>query len=279
TVSQLGYMVYAIGVGGLMAAQFHLLSHSIFKALLFLSAGAVIHSIGTRDMLRMGGLGVRMPFVRNVFIVGALALAGLPILNGFWSKELILEAGFTGSPLWVYALMLFGAGLTAYYTLRMTWLVFFGEQRVEHKLHPTGLMMKLSLGLLALGAFTSWLLFGGLNTLLTHTLPFHALKEETTWEVVTALLSTPLTWLVLLIIFFGCGIFWISRERALFLPKGNILINSSFGLETLNGIVLRSVQGISKKMQITQTGQLNWNVFGILLALLIVLAALMWGIS
>jgi NADH-quinone oxidoreductase subunit L len=70
TISQLGYMVYAIGVGGLFASQFHLLSHALFKALLFLSAGAVIHAAATRDMRQMGGLGVRMPFVRAVFLVG-----------------------------------------------------------------------------------------------------------------------------------------------------------------------------------------------------------------
>ncbi len=98
TVSQLGYMVYAVGAGGLFASQFHLLSHAIFKALLFLSAGAVIHAVGTRDMREMGGLGKQMPVVRAVFVIGALALAGIPILNGFWSKELVLEAGLSGGP-------------------------------------------------------------------------------------------------------------------------------------------------------------------------------------
>ena len=98
TVSQLGYMVYAVGVGGFFASQFHLFSHAVFKALLFLAAGAVIHAVGTRDMLKMGALGSRMPFVRNVFVIGALALAGLPILNGFWSKELVLEAGLHDGP-------------------------------------------------------------------------------------------------------------------------------------------------------------------------------------
>ena len=93
TVSQLGYMVYAVGAGGIFASQFHLLSHAVFKALLFLGAGAVIHAAGTRDMRQMGGLGKQMPVVRAVFVIGALALAGMPILNGFWSKELVLEAG------------------------------------------------------------------------------------------------------------------------------------------------------------------------------------------
>src|SRR5512147_3165331 len=85
TVSQLGYMVYAVGAGGIFASQFHLLSHAVFKALLFLGAGAVIHAAGTRDLRQMGGLGKPMPVVRATFIIGALALAGVPILNGFWS--------------------------------------------------------------------------------------------------------------------------------------------------------------------------------------------------
>ena len=127
TVSQLGYMVYAVGVGGFFASQFHLLSHAVFKALLFLAAGAVIHAVGTRDMRKMGALGSKMPFVRNVFVIGALALAGLPFLNGFWSKELVLEAGLNGGPAWALAVMLVGAGLTACYTFRMVWLVFFGD--------------------------------------------------------------------------------------------------------------------------------------------------------
>src|SRR5512146_1633846 len=119
TVSQLGFMVYAIGAGGLFASQFHLLSHAVFKALLFLCAGAVIHSVHTRDMREMGGLGKHMPLVRTTMIIGALALAGIPIVNGFWSKELVLEAGFEGGPIWAYAVMVIGAGLTALYTFRL----------------------------------------------------------------------------------------------------------------------------------------------------------------
>jgi NADH-quinone oxidoreductase subunit L len=98
-------MVYAVGVGGIFASQFHLLSHAVFKALLFLGAGAVIHSVGTRDMRHMGRGVVKMPVTRAVFIIGALALAGLPILNGFWSKELVLEAGLEGGPQWAYYLV------------------------------------------------------------------------------------------------------------------------------------------------------------------------------
>jgi NADH-quinone oxidoreductase subunit L len=211
TVSQLGYMVYAIGAGGLLASQFHLLSHAVFKALLFLAAGSVIHSVGTRDLRRMGGLGSRMPFVRNVFVVGALALAGVPILNGFWSKELILEAALEHSPFWMYVLMLAGAGLTAIYSLRVVWLVFFGEARDSLHAHPAGQAMKVSLSLLAAGTLVTWLFFGGLNRLLSNTLPFHALEHETLLEMVGMILFTPATWLALGVVALGFG---VARARA-----------------------------------------------------------------
>jgi NADH-quinone oxidoreductase subunit L len=191
TVSQLGYMVYAIGAGGVLASHFHLQSHAVFKALLFLTAGAVIHSVGTRDMRRMGALGRQMPFVRNVFVIGALALIGLPIFNGFWSKELILEIGFEHSPLWVYALMLFGAALTAFYTFRMTWLVFFGAERDSLHAHDAGNAMKASLAILASATFVTWLSFGGFSKLLTASLPFHGLHEESTLHMMETLLSAP----------------------------------------------------------------------------------------
>ncbi|HOC18703.1 MAG TPA: NADH-quinone oxidoreductase subunit L, partial [Vicinamibacterales bacterium] len=145
TVSQLGYMVYAIGAGGVFASQFHLLSHSVFKALLFLSAGAVIHAVHTRDMREMGGLGREMPLVRAVMIVGALALAGIPVVNGFWSKELVLEVGHEGGPAWAWAVMLMGAGLTALYTLRFVTMVFYGEPRGTRHVYDAGPAMKVAL--------------------------------------------------------------------------------------------------------------------------------------
>ena len=216
TVSQLGYMVYAIGAGGVLASQFHLLSHAVFKALLFLTAGSVIHAVGTRDMRSMGGLSTKMPFARNVFIIGALALMGLPIFNGFWSKELILEIGLEHSPLWAYILMLIGAGLTAFYTFRMVWLVFFGSQREELHVHETGLAMKISLALLSIGTFTTWLFFGGLNKLLSASLPFHAIEEESTLEMVTAISSAPATWFALLVVALGLILFFtLGRKFAL----------------------------------------------------------------
>jgi NADH-quinone oxidoreductase subunit L len=279
TVSQLGYMVYAIGAGGVLASQFHLLSHAVFKALLFLAAGSVIHSIGTRDMRRMGGLGQKMPFVRNVFIVGALALAGVPILNGFWSKELILESGLEHSPFWAYALMLFGAGLTAFYTLRMVWLVFFGVERDQLQVHRAGSAMRVSLAILALGSFITWLFFGGLNGLLSTTLPFHELEQGSTLELVTAILSAPATWFALLVVALGFGIAWVRARGFRLFGNGwlNPLVDASFGFEPINRSVVRGVYEIAARFSVTQTGELNWNIFGIVSALLVVLVVLWLG--
>ena len=279
TVSQLGYMVYAIGAGGVFASQFHLLSHAVFKALLFLAAGSVIHSVGTRDMRRMGGLGNGMPFVRNVFIVGALALSGVPLLNGFWSKELILEVGLEHSPIWAYALMLIGAGLTAFYTFRMVWLVFFGRERDHLHVHRAGSAMRVSLALLAGGTLLTWLLFGELNGLFASTLPFHQLESDSLLPMVMAISTTPATWVALLIVALGFMVFWV-RARGYKLFGGGWLdpfVESSFGFELVNRIVVRGTYKIAEGFSATQTGELNWNILGIIGALLVVLLVLWLG--
>jgi NADH:ubiquinone oxidoreductase subunit 5 (subunit L)/multisubunit Na+/H+ antiporter MnhA subunit len=133
----------------------------------------------------------------------------LPIFNGFWSKELILEVGFEGSPLWVYALMVFGAALTAFYTFRMTWLVFFGAERDSLHAHDAGNAMKASLAILASATFVTWLSFGGFSKLLTASLPFHGLHEESTLHMLETLLSAPLTWFALLIVGLSLTLFFV----------------------------------------------------------------------
>jgi NADH-quinone oxidoreductase subunit L len=279
TVSQLGYMVYAIGVGGVFASQAHLLSHAVFKALLFLAAGAVIHSVGTRDLRRMGGLGNRMPFVRSVFIVGALALAGIPIFNGFWSKELILEAGLDHSPMWAYGIMLLGAGLTAFYTFRMVWLVFFGRPREYLHFHREGSAMRVALAILACGTLVTWLLLGSLNELLSSTLPFHELERESLTHLIQAILAAPATWLTLVIVGVGLGISWL-RARGYRLFGGgwlNPFVEASFGFEFINRLIVRGTYKLAEQLSITQTGELNWNILGILSALLAVLLVLWLG--
>lgn len=279
TVSQLGYMVYAIGVGGVFASTFHLLSHAVFKALLFLAAGAVIHATGTRDMRRMGNVGKQMPFVRNVFILGALALAGLPILNGFWSKELILEAGLEG-PLWALIGMLIGAGMTAFYTLRMTWLVFFGEAREPFHLHDAGKAMKVALGTLAVGTLTTWLLVGPFSGLLHETLPFHPIHALGLGELAKEIFTAPATYGALLVIASGLAVFWMRRKQAMQAPAGWVeaLSQESFGLDWLNRQIAALTVRLAGQFQKTQTGKLNWNVVGVFGALLAVLIFLVWSV-
>lgn len=277
TVSQLGYMVYAVGAGAIYAAQFHLLSHSIFKALLFLGAGAVIHSVGTRDMRLMGGLGKQMPLVRTVFVIGALALAGIPILNGFWSKELVLEGGLANGPLWMYILMVSGAGLTAFYTCRMVSMVFFGEPRTHLHGHDAGTAMKIALIPLAFGALTSWLLAGPFSHLLgEESLPFHGVHTLTTLHILEEVISIP-TLIALLVVALGLLAWW-QRGRLGWMAKAfNWLgwsAEHSFGFEAINHAIVNGTQATGEGLRVTQTGQLNWNVMGILIGLLAVLATL-----
>ena len=281
TVSQLGYMVYAIGVGAVFATQFHLLSHAVFKALLFLAAGAIIHSVGTRDLRKMGGLGGKMPFVRNVFLIGALALAGLPIFNGFWSKELVLEAGLENGPFWIYLAMLLGVGLTAFYTIRMTWLVFFDTERGHLHVHTVGLFMRIAMSLLAFGTLTTWLLAGPFSVLLTRSLPFHHLEVVSTLSMIADVLFASATWIALGIVAVGVGV-WALRQRHStgMVPAAgwfHALAESGFGFEPLNHQLVVWTQRSAVLLQKTQTGQLNWNILGIAGALLMVLVLLWWG--
>ena len=135
TVSQLGYMVLAVGTGSYIAAVFHMVTHAFFKALLFLGAGSVIHGLhGEQDMKRMGGLRTWMPITHLTFLVGWLAISGAFPFAGFWSKDEILlgawvEGDAVGYLLW--GVGLFTALLTAYYMSRQVFLVFYGEPRWE----------------------------------------------------------------------------------------------------------------------------------------------------
>ncbi len=280
TVSQLGYMVYGIGVGGIFASQVHLLSHSVFKALLFLGAGAVIHATGTRDMRQMGGLGAKMPFTRTVFVIGALALAGIPIFNGFWSKEMLLEAGLQSGAWLAYVIMLLVAGLTALYTIRMVMLVFYGKPRSDLHAHDAQTAMRISLGALAIGACTTWLLTGRFGTLLASTLPYHFLKVEGVREMIVSTFTSPATYLALAVVALGLLIGW-QREKLtglsslLKLPAG--WARDSFGFEWINRRVVSAVRSASDGLSYTQTGQLNWNVAGILLGLVVLMLLMFLG--
>ena len=126
TVSQLGYMMTAVGAGFAGAGFLHLLTHGVFKALLFLGAGAVIHAVHSNEMSDMGGLFKRMPQVGIVFIIGTLSLAGVPLFAGFVSKEEVLGATLAGGLTGPFLMLLTAAFLTAFYMFRVVFVVFFG---------------------------------------------------------------------------------------------------------------------------------------------------------
>ncbi|GIW43456.1 MAG: NADH-quinone oxidoreductase subunit L [Candidatus Binatia bacterium] len=131
TISQLGYMFLAVGVSAFSAGIFHLVTHAFFKALLFLGAGSVIHGMGgEQDIRKMGGLRSWMPVTYGTFLVGTLAIAGVPGLAGFFSKDMILARAFAHSPA-LWGLGVLGATLTAFYMFRLFFLVFWGECRAD----------------------------------------------------------------------------------------------------------------------------------------------------
>lgn len=178
TISQLGYMILALGVGGYLvihahsgggyaAAMFHLMNHGFFKALLFLCAGSVIHAVGTNDMRNMGGLRKHMPITSITMLIGSLAIAGMPPLSGFWSKDEVLAGVYEGGqfdPIFfvLWALGIATAFLTAFYMFRMWFMTFAGEPRTAYHAHESPKIMSVPLMILAgLAVVSGFALFIG----------------------------------------------------------------------------------------------------------------------
>lgn len=289
TVSQLGYMVAGVGLGAIFESQFYLFSHALFKALLFLGAGAIIHTVGTRDMRRMGGLGRRMPQVAVPFLIGAAALVGLPFFNGFWSKELLLETALEHGPLVVYALLALGAGITAFYATRMCWLVFFAPpvpapSPAAHEAHHGHVspFMTIPLALLALGVLAAWLLAEPFARWMQGTLPFHAehvLPERAVESLISVqTVFSPSTLVVLSLTALGI-IAWWWTARSKREARGSWWSRAMEGIdEVFNGAaqaVVGVTRGSATLLQKTQTGQLTWNVVGIIVGLLALLVILL----
>ena len=157
TMSQLGYMMLALGVSGYdghegvgyMASMFHLFTHAMFKALLFLGAGSVIHAVHSNYLKDMGGLRKYMPITNITFLIAALAIAGVPPFAGFWSKDEILVAAYEHNKL-IYFIGVFVAGLTAFYMFRIYFGIFWGkETKYEHTPHESPISMTFPLMVLA----------------------------------------------------------------------------------------------------------------------------------
>ncbi len=170
TLSQLGYMVLSLGVGGYTSGMFHLTTHACFKALLFLGSGSVIHAVHNQDIWKMGGLSKKMSITTLTFAIGTLAIAGIPPLAGFFSKDAILDA-VKDSNIWhheiLYYAAVFTAFLTAFYMFRLFFVVFTGEARDHHAYdhaHESPISMTLPLMILAvLSVVVGWLNWPGVD--------------------------------------------------------------------------------------------------------------------
>jgi NADH-quinone oxidoreductase subunit L len=227
TVSQLGYMFVALGVGAWAIAIFHLMTHAFFKALLFLGAGSVIHSLGgEQDMDKMGGLAKRIPATYYTLMAGALALSGIFPLAGFWSKDDILGAAWRDGKYIFWAVCLLAAFITAFYTFRMIFRTFFGKSRmdseVDKHVHESPWSMLVPLIILAVASVLGGFLglpgkWGALQNFLepvfapaNHILGIH---EHTlaTMDYVLMLIS-------LLVAMAGIVLAWYMYVRRPFLP-------------------------------------------------------------
>ena len=226
TISQLGYMILGLGAGGLLwidsgsaagysASTFHLMNHAFFKALLFLCAGSVIHAVGTNDMRLMGGLRKKMPITSITMLVGALAIAGIPPLSGFWSKDEVLSSVYhagsidaTFTVLWVMGVAT--AFLTAFYMFRMWFMTFSGGPRSEYHAHESPKLMTVPLMILAgLAVISGFALFvgEGFKAFMDRSLEGAGVHisgaEESLSEIAVEVFTSPFTYLVLAVVAVG----------------------------------------------------------------------------
>jgi len=208
TISQLGYMMLGLGLGGVAVALFHLFTHAFFKALLFMGAGSVNHSTGTFDMRKMGGLARLMPWTCATFVIGSLSLSGIWPLAGFFSKEEILSSALSNQPV-LFAMALITAFMTAFYMFRVVFLTFGGEYQSRLKPHESGRIMLIPMLVLAVLAVSAgWLnATGRLTAILGH-------GHEHSW--ITGLLGIfthPLAWISLAVAGSGITLAWAMYHK------------------------------------------------------------------
>ncbi|MDP3025462.1 MAG: NADH-quinone oxidoreductase subunit L [candidate division Zixibacteria bacterium] len=243
TISQLGYMIMALGLGGYTAGTFHLMTHASFKALLFLGAGSVIHSMHTNDIWEMGGLYLKMRTTAITFILGSLSLAGIFPLSGFWSKDEILLLALNKSP--IFALVgLAVAFMTAFYMFRLCFIAFYGKARDQHKFehaHESPKVMTVPLVILAfLSVFAGWVgipwLSKGYSTFVYHH-EVHHLEPNFILMLVATFVALSGIYLAYVIYYKGT----ISAERLKnrFSSIHKLLYNKYYFDELYNAIIIR----------------------------------------
>ncbi len=254
TVSQLGYMFLALGTGSYVAAVFHVMTHAFFKALLFLGSGSVIHAMGgEQDIRKMGGLSKYMKITNITFLIGCLAIAGIPGLSGFFSKDEILAGAFGKSPV-LYAVGLFTALLTAFYMFRLYATTFRGSFRgtheQEHHLHESPAAITIPLIILAIlsviGGYVGvpeFLAHGAhsLNTFLQPIfaasqphLPVHEVSHSTEW-VLTGISTV----LILIVVIFAWTRFSKKPDTEEATGFGKVLANKWYVDELYDAAVVR----------------------------------------
>jgi NADH-quinone oxidoreductase subunit L len=304
TISQIGYMFLALGVGAWSAAIFHFVTHAFFKALLFLGAGAVIVALHhEQDMFRMGGLRKSLPGVFWVFLIGSASLAAIPFVTaGFYSKDQIVWLAGTAAQgsagYWIAAIV--GAFITAMYTARMVLLVFFGKEKT-HVHHRPGLSMMAPLYILA--ACSTLAGFIELPHTLGHVTLLSGFLQPVLPAVVTEHGSAALEWgsqgIAALLSFAGIYIVWrvlpipFPKEVREFWKTGwgfdaayNLLFVQPFvQLARINrkDVVDRAYAGLAaitryfhRMMSATQSGILRWYIMGIVMGAVLILSVIIW---
>jgi NADH-quinone oxidoreductase subunit L len=241
TVSQLGYMFLACGVGAFTAGVFHLMTHAFFKALLFLGSGSVIHSLsGEQDMRKMGALWAKIPKTAWTFLIASVAIAGIPPLAGFVSKDAILGHAFEYNKL-LWLLGFITAGMTAFYMFRLVNMTFFGKSRVhhdvEHHIHESPGSMTVPLMILAvlsvIGGWVGWpTSLGGSDHFSKFLEPVMAKHAEAGAEAATEAASgNSMEYLLMLLsVAIACGGIWLAYRWYIQRPEvpGKIAAASPF---------------------------------------------------
>ncbi len=256
TVSQLGYMFAAAGMLGYAAAVFHLYTHAFFKALLFLTAGSVMHAMhDVLDIQRMGGLWKKLPWTGLFMLIGGLALAAIPPFSGFFSKDEILVA-VEKNPL-IFWLLVVTALMTAFYTFRMFFMVFLGKPRDQHlyeHAHESPPIMLIPMGILAIGAIVAGFVgIGGENSLWakmlhgTFVFPEHAAHGEHSSFPMIAGLTAGVVGIALAYLMYV--LFWPSVPvlmARIFKPIYVVLYNRYWVDEIYDALIVKPLYGISR---------------------------------
>ncbi|MBR8463222.1 NADH-quinone oxidoreductase subunit L [Campylobacter sp. faydin G-24] len=240
TLSQLGYMFVAAGLGAYIVALFHLFTHAFFKSLLFLGAGNVMHAMNDElDIKKMGGLYKFMKLTAILMMIGSVALAGFYPFAGFYSKDKILEVAFLQSHFVIYAMLFMGAIMTAFYSFRLIMLVFFGKSKFVHHPHEAKLFMLYAMSILAFFAIVAGWFWGGFYNMTSMVLPKVDDHLSHTTEIV--LIAATLLFITLSTAFaifaYKKGIF---SERIENFKIYKILINNYFIPQTYDKFIIKN---------------------------------------